>query len=530
MYLFKLDATIWNSDDPLYSVRNMMVINKVRELGKWSALGIISLATLLLGIDVTVLALALPSLSLELSLSAIEQLWVSDSYSLAMAGLMIPMAVVADRYGAKKTLIVGVVGFGISSALGALATTGIQLIFARILMGMFAAMFTPASLSMIHQLFNDKRTLGMAIALWSMSAAIGSAIGPIIGGGVIELFGWQTIFLINLLLVPMYVILSPLLPSSKGCISTSIDGQSVGLIFFGLVLTLLGFKQLILSDHFLLSLICLSLGLACITNFYRRQSWLTKPMLDLSIFSWQQRGPLLLAHSMALFALTGSLFFLSLYFQWVIGLKPFYAGLCELPLVVGYMLCSGGLNLIRKRFEAEKVVLGGLLVAACGLLIVAMAVRGEHLIFMMCGTFFAGIGMAATYATSTELLLSSAPENKAASVAGVSETTGTIGETLGIAVLGTMMLFMYRASIPPLEVLPLGAQLSLSESAGAAFKAALNWPQWSELILSTAKEGMITGMLVTTSVAAVLLVICASLIFMEFQKRRLTLLSGCRNE
>ncbi|WP_328842584.1 MFS transporter [Nakamurella leprariae] len=447
---------------------------------EWAALAAVTLAVVLLAVDGTVLALAVPSLTASLSPSSTQLLWIGDIYSFALAGLLVTMGNVADRIGRRRLLLLGSVGFGIASAIAAFAPTPELLIAARALLGISGATIMPSTLSIIRNLFADARQRTRAIAVWSAGATAGAAAGPLIGGFLLEHFWWGSVFLIN---VPVVLVIVAagifLIPESRNPDPGRIDLVSVALSMAA-VIPVVWFVKQTASDG--VSVIGVLVGLVGVISgvlFARRQRRLDHPLLDLTLFRQRAFSGAVAANGLAIFAFVGMIFFFSQYLQLVRDLSPLQAGLVELPATLASILVIGFVGIIAVRLGRGPAIGAGLAVAGIGLAVIAVGEAVPGLAVMIAGLVVVGFGSAVAMTVSTDAVMSAVPKERAGAASAISETAYELGVALGIAVMGSIHAAVYRlrldlpADADPAvaaglrDSLAAGRQLVGSDSAGA---------------------------------------------------------------
>ncbi|WP_229076786.1 MFS transporter [Actinoplanes sp. DH11] len=460
---------------------------------RWAALGVLSAAVLLLSIDGTVLALAVPSLTESLSPTAEQVLWIGDVYSLALAGLLALMGNLADRVGRKRILLVGSVLFGLVSLLAAFATSAEQLIVARLLLGVAGATLMPSTLSLIRNIFTDPAERTRAVAVWSAAFGAGSAAGPMIGGVLLEHFWWGSVFLIN---VPVMIVVVVsgllLLPESKDPAPGRFDWLSAALSMLAIVPVVYSIKHLASGD---LSPI-LFVGLGAGWLFVRRQRRLDSPMLDVELFRSPAFSGAVAANVISIFALVGLLFFFSQYLQFARGFSPLQAGLAELPATLASIVVIGLVGVAIARLGRGPAIAVSLAVAAAGLALVAPAASQTSYAYLALCLIPVGLGVGLAMTLAGDAIISAAPPHKAGSVSAVTETANELGVVLGIAVLGSMLTSVYRSEL----VLPPGLPDPVREAATDSLGSALHVLDAG--LAGVAKEAFLHAMQTTSLVAA----------------------------
>ncbi|MFD5310607.1 MFS transporter, partial [Streptomyces ardesiacus] len=444
----------------------------VRRPGRWLALSVLVLAVLLVAVDATVLGLATPYISEDLAPSGTQLLWIGDVYSFVIAGLLVSMGSLGDRIGRKRLLLAGATAFGAISVLNAYAHTPEVLILARALLGVAGATLMPATLALIRNLFHDPRERSLAVGIWGAAASAGAAVGPVVGGFLLEHFWWGSVFLINLPVMAVLVVVGvKLLPESRNPDPGPWDLPSVALSLVGMVGVVYAVKETAAHGFAWATLAAGLLGAAALYGFVRRQLTMPVPLLDMRLFRNRGFSGAVLADLLTILGLSGLVFFLSQYLQLVQGRRPFEAGLAELPAAVGAVVAGLIAGRAARRFSVRAVVSGGL--AAVGLALAALTVVGQHTGYPLLGTALLVVGLGAGFAftVTADVILSSVPGEQAGAASAVSETAYELGAALGIAVLGSIVTGVYRDFTGPA-----GTPDAAHESLGGAVEAAAHLP------------------------------------------------------
>ncbi|WP_404433453.1 MFS transporter [Microbacterium lacus] len=437
----------------------------------WAALVVLMLPVLLVSVDNTVLSFALPAIALDLEPTSAQQLWIIDAYPLVLAGLLVTMGTLGDRFGRRRMLLIGATGFAAVSALAAFAPSAEWLIAARALMGVFGAMLMPSTLSLLRTIFTDRDQRRMAIAVWASMFSAGAALGPIVGGILLEQFGWGSVFLMAVpVLVPLLVLAPILVPESRDPHPARIDPISIGLSMATMIPIVYGIKELAVHGLSSSAPTLFGIGLVFGWLFVRRQLRVATPMLDMRLFRNPTFSGALLVNLLSVVGLVGFLFFVAQHLQLVVGLGPMQAGFALVPGLAA-MILSGLLVVpVAKRFPARIVVPIALAFSVLGYLMVAFATADGALWLLIAAFVALGIGIGAAETVSNELILASAPPNKAGAASAVSETAYELGAVLGTAVLGGILTALYRANL----ALPAGVPADLAEGAGETLAGAVH--------------------------------------------------------
>ncbi|MFC9662621.1 MFS transporter [Nocardia sp. NPDC127606] len=474
---------------------------------EWAGLGVLALALLLLAVDATVLDLAVPAISADLAPSTPQLLWIIDVYSFVLAGLLVVMGNLGDRIGRRRLLLIGAVGFGIASALAAWAVSPEMLIAARVLQGVAGATLMPATLGLIRSMFQDPRQRTVAIGVWSAMAGGGAAAGPLVGGWLLEHFWWGSVFLVNLPVMLVLLALAPLLiPESRDPNPGRFDALSALLSMLALVPVVYAVKETAAHGPAVGALLVGLVGVVSAVLFVRRQRRLTDPMLDLRLFELPRFRVAVFTNLLAVFALAGVLFFGSQYLQLVLGRTPLEAGLLMLPGLAASVLGSLAAAWLVRRWRAALVLAGALVVTAIGAaaFLAVDAVSGAEAFVLG----FVGIGLGAGVAmtVAADLVVGSAPEERAGAAAAISETAYETGLALGVALLGSTVMAIFRRGLD-VSLLPDDAVAAASGSLSGAVEVAGELPAAvAEEFLSSANQAFVSGIHLTVlGIVAVLL-------------------------
>ncbi len=477
----------------------------------WTALVVLMLPVLLVSVDNTVLSFALPDISLSLNPSSAQQLWIIDAYPLVLAGLLVTMGTLGDRFGRRRMLLIGATGFATVSVLAAFAPSAAWLIAARAGMGVFGAMLMPSTLSLLRSIFTDRDQRRLAIAVWASMFSAGAALGPIVGGLLLEHFAWGSVFLMSVpVLVPLLVLAPLLVPESRDPHPGRIDPVSIALSMLTMVPFVYAIKEVAVHGFGPLPVILAVTGVLFGILFVRRQLAADQPMLDMRLFSRGTFSGALLVNLLSVIALVGFLYFVAQHLQLIVGLSPMNAGLALVPGMVA-MIISGLLVVpVARRVSARIVVPVALVFSIVAYLLVHLAV-GDGALALLIGAFtLLGIGIGAAETVSNDLILASAPPAKAGAASAVSETAYELGAVLGTAVLGGILTAAYRTGI----VLPAGvtgdaADAARETLAGAVTVADRLDPATAEALRTAAAHAFDAGVGITAVIGAVLVGIAA---------------------
>ncbi|MEU8382232.1 MFS transporter, partial [Streptosporangium sp. NPDC048865] len=424
---------------------------------------------LLVAVDATVLNLAIPAITTDLNAGATQMLWILDVYSLVLAGLLVSAGALSDRLGRRRVLLFGCALFGVASAAAAYAPSAEALIAARVLMGIGGATIMPSTLAIVRSVFEEPRERTLAIGLWSAMAAAGAAVGPILGGVLLERFWWGSVFLVNVpILLVLLVVGALVLPELRGTTAGRWDWPGAGASMVGLVALVLAIKE-IAAEGLTATTVAAALTAAlALSWFVRRQLRTTAPLLNVRMFRHRAFTGAVLGNLIALLALSGLLLFLSQHLQLVDDLSPLEAGVCLLPLTLGALIGAPLAAGAVRRAGAGVAVSGGLALAAVGMVGFSLTLDAPFAALAAAmAALGAGVGLALT--ATSDAIVSAAPPEKAGSASSISETAYELGTGLGIAVLGSVLAALYTAGLPAgLPGDSLAETLALAPTAAAA--------------------------------------------------------------
>lgn len=471
----------------------------------WLGLVVLVLPVLLVSMDVSVLFLALPTLTVDLDPSASEQLWILDIYGFLIAGLLITMGNLGDRIGRRRILLAGATVFGIASAMAAFAPSAGVLIAARALMGIGGATLLPSSLSLISTLFADAKQRATAIGVWTAFFAGGSAVGPIIGGVLLHHFWWGSVFLINVPVLLILLALAPvLLPEHRASSLGPLDLPSVALSIGGILPLVYAVKHAAEHGPDAEAAVIGLIGAVVLTLFVRRQRHLAEPLLDLGLFGRGQFSVAIGSSLAGMMSLAAMSYLASIYLQSVTGRDPLVAALLGIPMAIAVFIFSMTGATVGHRFGVRITFAAALIAAALGnLMLLGVGVDGG-LAWYIAGSAIAGIGYGITFTLVSEVAVSSVPPERAGSAVGISETSFELGNALGLALLGSLAAVVFRS--------------------GGNFESTLGETLARDgdqpAIVEAARESFVDGMHAATTVGALILVAMAIIVLVATPKGR----------
>nr|WP_234360280.1 MFS transporter [Streptomyces sp. DSM 15324] len=478
-----------------------MAIDEPTRAGRreWMGLAVLALPTILIGLDMSVLHLAAPKLSESLRPSSAQLLWIVDIYGFLVASFLATMGTLGDRIGRRKLLLIGAAAFAAASLLAAYATGAAMLIAARALLGIAGATLMPSTLSLISNIFRDPNQRRFAIAVWMTNFSVGGMIGPLVGGVLLEHFWWGSVFLVGVPVGVILLIVGPvLLPEYRDPQPGRLDPLSVLLSIVTVLPVVYGFKQVAQDGVRATSLLAVALGVVFAGVFVRRQLRITNPMLDLRLFSRPGFSGALGGQTMGLFVVTGTQFLVLQYFQLVLGLSPLAAGLWALPAMVAGVVGTLLAPAAAAKLHPGGVMAGGFALAVPGLLLISLAGPVSGFALTVIGFAVLSFGVQAALALTNDVIISSAPPERAGNASGVGETGAELGNALGVAAFGSVATAFYGARMIgdalPDGVRPDLADLARSSLAGATEAASRLPDAVGDELLATARAAFTRGM------------------------------------
>lgn len=477
---------------------------------EWLGLTVIALPCMVYSMDLTVLNLAVPQLSADLHPTSEQLLWIMDIYGFLVAGFLITMGNLGDRIGRRKLLMFGAAFFAAASLLAAFANSAATLIAARAVLGIAGATIAPSTLSLISNMFQVPEERTKAIGIWALGYAAGGAVGPLVGGLLLQYFWWGSVFLIALPVMLLLLLTGKsLLPEYKDPGARKLDFFSALLSLMAVLMIIFGLKEIATDEWSWWAIVSMVAGLLVGYAFLRRQQKLTDPLIDIGLFKIPAFSASLTLYGVGCFVMFGSFFFGYQYMQAVLGLSPLAAGLWALPSFVGFMLgATQGPKLLRHLSHAQLIA-GCLCFAIIGFLIITQLDASSPVIYTVISMFFTSIGFAPVVTMATDLVIGSAPPSRAGAASAISETSAEFGGATGMAVLGSLGTAVYRSfmSKQAMPQVPAAAVENASQTLGAAVNEASLLPakEGAEL-LESAKHAFVSGMHASAWVSSLILV------------------------
>ena len=416
---------------------------------RWIFLAIISAGLLLISIDNSVLYTALPVLREQLHTTELEGLWIINAYPLVISALLLGTGTLGDRIGHRKMFLVGLTIFGFSSLAAAFAPHAWALVIARGCLGLGAATMMPATLALLRETFRHPRELATAIGIWSATATLGAAAGPVVGGFLLEHFWWGSIFLINIPVV-VFTIIGTLIfappnqpnPAKRWDFLTSLYAMLAMLGLVSLIKELAGHRT---STVIVAAIAC---GLVGAVLFQRRQARLTEPLIDFSVFRSPMFSGGVLAAALAMFVLAGAELTTTQRFQISVGYTPLDAGLLVATAALASLPVGviGGMALHRVGFRT--LITGGFLLNAVGLAGMYYGVSSGNFPLMIAGLILLGAGAGSVLSVSSTAIIGSAPRSKAGMAAAMESVSYEFGTLITVAITGSLLPMFYALFTP----------------------------------------------------------------------------------
>jgi MFS transporter, DHA2 family, multidrug resistance protein len=481
---------------------------------EWVGLGVLALACLLYVMDLTVLHLAVPSITADLQPTSNEMLWMIDIYGFFVAGALITMGTLGDRVGRRRMLMIGAAAFGVISVIAAFSVNPTMLIVCRALLGIAGATIAPSTLSLIFHMFQDPKQRSVAIGVWIGAFSAGSAVGPVLGGLVLEVFWWGSVFLLAVPVMLALLILGPIvLPEYRDTNAGRLDLTSAALSIAAMLAVIFGIKGIAQDGPSLASVAAIVVGSALGVVWARRQKRIPDPMIDLRLFRIRAFNAALSVNFLAIFVAIGYFLFVAQYLQLVLGLSPLEAGLWSLPSAAGFVIGSQITPRVKDRIGPRTLITGGLSTAVVGMVMLTQVGGGSNgLALLVAASLVISLGFAPVFGLTTELIVSSAPPERAGAASGISETGAELGGALGIAILGSVGVATYRGhlsgSLPTST--PAAAVDTARDTLGAAITVAGDLPPpLGARVIDAAQNAFLTGMHVVAAIGAILAVTVA---------------------
>jgi MFS transporter, DHA2 family, multidrug resistance protein len=464
---------------------------------EWIGLFVLMLPAMLLAMDLTVLHLAVPSLAADLKPGSAQLLWIIDIYGFLVAGFLITMGTLGDRIGRRKLLMIGAAAFAVASILAAFSNSAAMLIVTRAVLGVAGATLMPSTMSLIRNMFHNSEQRTFAIGVWISSFSVGAAIGPLVGGFMLQFFWWGSVFLLAVPVMALLLVLGPiLLPEFRDEEAGRLDIPSAALSLASVLAVIYGVKKT--AEHGLgaVEIVSILVGLAAGLIFVRRQRGLADPLIDLTLFRNRAFNAALATNATGVFTMFGVWLFVPQYFQLVVGMGPFEAGLWTVPgslvSIVGSMIAP----VLVRYAPARSLICGGLVFVTVGFGLLAL-VGVSSLLQVVAASVILSMGFGVVMTLTVDFVMGAAPPERAGAASALSETGVELGGALGIAVLGSVGVAIYRRQLE--YGLPAGISPEIAEAARDTLGGAVGVAgQLSEaaaaMLLQVSREAFVDGL------------------------------------
>ena len=470
----------------------------------WFGLGLLAVPCMLISANSNLLNLALPALAGDLRPSAVQLLWIADIYVFLVAGLLLPMGLLADRFGRRRLLLLGAAIFGLASVGAALSGNPSALIVCRGLIGVGSAMLAPSTLSLIRSMFQDSSQRAVALGIWTASFALGGILGPLIGGVLLETASWRAVFVVTPAAMVLLLVLGPLvLPEYRSDTVRRVDALGVAMAISGLLATIYAIKQLSAGVAPLVPVVIGIAGIALLVGFVRGQRRVLDPVLDPGLFRTRAYSVPLVGNALAFAVLYGTQLLIAQYLQAVLGMSALEAGVWTIPSAAAYAV--GGLLApqLGSRLGVGRLLAAGLGVSALGFGALAAVGTTTGLLLLLIGSVTYSVGLAPVYQVTTESTVAALPAEKAGAAGATLETITNLGGALGIALFGSLAAAVYRNGTA-------GTGTNTQTIGDALAQAARLPPPAASELVQAAQTAFVQGFRLTAILGAALLLVAAA--------------------
>jgi MFS transporter, DHA2 family, multidrug resistance protein len=480
---------------------------------EWLGLAVIALPCVLYSMDLTVLNLAVPRMSADLRPTSAQLLWIVDIYGFLVAGSLITMGTLGDRIGRRRLLMIGAAAFGVASVIAAFSNSAEMLIATRALLGVAGATLAPSTLSLIRNMFLDPGQRTVAIGIWVTSYSVGAAIGPLLGGIVLQYFWWGSVFLIGVPVMLLLLVVGPvLLPEFRDPNAGRLDLVSAALSLAAVLSVIYGLKRIAEHGPAGLPFLSIAAGVAVGIAFARRQLALTHPLIDLRLFRSAAFSGSLVIYMIGTFVAFGIYVFIAQYLQLVLGLSPLKAGLWTVPSMAAFVVGSMVVPLLVRRVRPPYLIGAGLVLAAIGFAILTQVQGPAAIPVLVTGSVIYSLGTSPVVILATDLIVGSVPVERAGAASAMSETSSELGGALGIAILGSIGTAVYRramaAGVP--AGVPSEAAVAAKATLGGAVAEAAQLPGGtSAVLLETARAAFVQSFEMAAGICAAIAIATA---------------------
>jgi DHA2 family multidrug resistance protein-like MFS transporter len=491
---------------------------------EWIGLAVLALGTILYSMDLTVLHLAVPALSEDLKPSSAQLLWIVDIYGFMLAGSLITMGTLGDRIGRRRLLLIGAATFGLASLFAAFSTSAEMLIAARALLGVAGATLAPSTLSLLRTMFLDPSQRTFAVGVWITSFSVGAIVGPPLGGLLLEFFWWGSVFLLAVPVMALLLVLGPrLLPEYRDPEPGRYDLPSAALSLAAILAAIYGLKQTVQDGLGWLPALFIVAGIVLAVVFIQRQRRLADPLIDLRLFRMRAFSAALTTYLLATFVAFAAFLFVFQYLQLVLGQSPLEAAVWSMPSFVAFIVGSLLTPPIVRRVRPAYAMSGGLALAASGYGLLSQVNAESGLVLLVTATVIFSLGEAPVFTLTNDFVIGSVPPERAGAAAAISETASELGGALGIAILGSIGMGLYRGSIA--DEIPRGVPPDAADAArdtlGGAVAAADQLPEpLAAQLLDAARAAFTQGLEVAALTSAAIAAGMALLVLLPLRRAR----------
>ncbi len=485
---------------------------------RWWVLGVLCLSMTIIVMDNTILNVAIPSLIRDLDASNSQVQWIIDSYTIVFAGLLLTSGSLSDRFGRKGTLQTGIVLFMLGSVMSALATSANQLIATRAFMGIGGALIMPSTLSLLTNTFRNPKERGRAIAIWAGFSGVGVALGPVVGGLLLEHFSWSSVFWVNIPIGILALVAGIfLLPTSRAAkfgrldpIGSILSIVGLGSLLYGIIeVPAKGWSDPSVAAGF-------GVGIVAIGSFIAWELHTDHPMLDLKFFKNPRFTAANTAVTLSFFAMFGSLFLIAQYWQFVHGYSALEAGVRLIPYAAGMMVVAPLSARAVERIGSKRVMTIGLLTMTIALLLLSLLRRDTPYPIAILPYVLMSAGIGFTMPPATESIMGSVPRDKAGVGSAVNDTTRQMGGAVGVALIGSVVASIFASEVD--RVAPrfgvTGESLAQARSSlGRALSVAVGLGDQSTGFTIAVKEAFMSGLAAGLRLAAVVVAFAAFVVW-----------------
>ncbi len=429
---------------------------------RWHILIILSICLLLVSMDATILHAVMPTIILDLKPSNLQQLWIINAYALVLSGLLITAGALGDRFGRKRLLLWGLLVFSIASMLVYVFDSSLGLVLCRALLGLGGSMIMPSTLSILRNIFTNTHERMIAISVWGIMATVGAAIGPVLGGVLVELLSWQFAFFINAPIALVIIAFGIVwIPESSNPSNEPWDWIGVFQSFFGMAALVQGIKML--AKYGIMNLASggmLLIGIVLLIIFTLRQLKSDDPLVDMRLFLISNFSIGVIVYLLITCVLGSIMYLMSLWLQFIKGLSPLYAGFYMLPAAIFALIASVVMPYLLTRFTARIIIFSGLIFTTISLILPSILDYRD----LLSNTIYLGllgIGSSLCLSTTVTVMMNVVPAERSGGAAALQETAYELGNVLGIAVIVSITSFIYSNNL----VIPNGVSVSMAEIA-----------------------------------------------------------------